>query len=264
MNQIADILVHAMPFGLVLARLAGLFLLAPMLMSVLIPMRYKALMVLMFAAALYPVLPIRVTPEMKTLELAMLVPLVLKETVLGFSIGLIGSIPLAALEMSGVLMSQNMGMGMGRIYNPELDTDADLLGQLLFYVASGAFFSIGGVEMLFRATINTFETVPIGGAGLETAPLGLLLGVLASAFELAIRVSAPVAGIVALLVILLGVLSKTMPQLNVMTVGFTIKMLAGLGMMIGAIYAIEHASGVEIERVLIDLARWVEGMRQGG
>lgn len=255
-----ELLAHIVPFFLVLTRLAGLFLLAPMLTSIMIPMKFKALMLLMFSIGIYPLLPAHAMPS-EDVNLVGLLGLCLVETMIGFSIGLLASVPLTALEMSGVLMSQQMGMGLGRVYNPELDIEADVLGQFLFFIASGAFFGVGGLEALCRATADSFQHVPIGGLSLVQAPLDLLVGVLQSSFELTLRVAAPITGIVFLLVILLGAISKTMPQLSIMSVGFTIKILAGIAILIGSVYAIHHAIDEHVESVMHVVVDWCSSVR---
>jgi flagellar biosynthesis protein FliR len=260
MNLPLSALEHVVPFCLVFARLAGLFLIAPMLTSTMIPVRFKALLVFMLAAAVYPLVPVSPSPGSVDAELVTLIPILVKETLIGFSIGFLAAIPLAALEMSGVIMSQMMGMGMGRVYNPEMDVDADLLGQLMFYIASLAFIGSGGLEALMRSTLHSFETVPLGGLRTSQVPLELVTGVLESSFDLALRVSAPVMGIVVMLVLLMGILSKTMPQLNVMTVGFTIKMLVGIGILITSVYAIQGAAIEELDHVVRVIAGSTEGL----
>jgi len=124
-----------------------------------------------------------------------------------------------------------MGMSLARVYNPELDTEADLLGQLLFFAAFASFLLVGGMEAIFGATISTFERVPLGGIMASKVPLESLVGLVSSGLELSVRVAAPVTGVILLLAITLGALSKTMPQINVMSVGFALKIMAGVLML---------------------------------
>jgi len=62
-------------------------------------------------------------------------------------------------------------------------------------------------------------------------PLESLVGLVSSGLELSVRVAAPVTGVILLLAITLGALSKTMPQINVMSVGFALKIMAGVLML---------------------------------
>lgn len=250
---------HAVPYFLVLARLAGLFILAPLLAGVAVPMRIKALLVLMLAAAVYPMTPAPPPPELSR-GLWGLLPLLVTETAIGMVIGLLATIPVLAMDMAGVIIGQQMGFGLARVYNPELDTDADILGQLLFYLGLCVFLALGGLETMFLLVLRSFETTPPGHAGMSGDTLSLVVGVVTSGFELALRVSAPALGIVFLLMVLFGVLSKTIPQLNTMTVGFTVKIAAGLLLTAAALNTIAGVAAEHIQGAMDAAERWTAGV----
>ncbi len=248
---------HAIPFLLVLFRLAGMFIFTPLLASSMLPRQFKALLVMMLAAALYPMVPTQAVSA-ASIDLITLIPMIIREAIIGFTMGVLATIPLVCLEMSGVIMGQQMGFGLARVYNPELEFDADLIGQLFFYIGAAAFIAIGGLETLFITLANTFARVPIGTFSSDAVPIQTLVATLTSGFELAMRVASPVAGIVALLVVAFGVTSKTMPQLNVMSIGFTFKILAGLGIAAFSIYSIANAAGEEIRSTLNLIIEWAD------
>jgi flagellar biosynthetic protein FliR len=214
----------------------------------------------MLAAAMYPIVSQSLTSVPTNIDLFGLIPLVVMESLIGVAMGGIAAIPLLSLEMAGVMIGQNMGLGLAKVYNPEADFEADILGQFLYYIGASIFICVGGLERLFAGVVDSFKNVPIGGFGVSHTPLDLFVGVLSSGFELAIRVSAPVTGIVLLLVVIFAVIGKTMPQMNVMSVGFAIKIIAGLAMLAAAIYAIRDAVGDEVVRTLDSVLTWVGGL----
>lgn len=254
------LLASVVPYTLVAFRLAGVFVMAPMLTSIMIPRRFKALLVLMLAAAIFPIVSPQLTLASVPTDLFGLVPLIVTESLVGVAIGGIAAIPLLSLEMSGIIAGQNMGMGLAKVYNPEADFETDILGQLIYYIGAGIFVALGGLEKLFCGVIDSFKNVPLGGFEVSKTPLDLFVGTLSSGFELAIRVSAPVTAIILLIIVVLGVVGKTMPQLNVLSVGFAIKIIAGLLMLTFALYAIRDAVGDEIVRVLGELSVWVRSL----
>ncbi len=258
MTGLALILGHVMPFGLVVARLAGLFVAAPLLSSIGVPMKAKALLVLALSAAIYPVLPAS-TQTLGDLTLMDLLPMVIGETMIGGAMGALAAVPVVIMDSAGVIGGQMMGMGLARVYNPEMDGDADVLGQMLFLLAGGAFVAMGGIEQLFLALTGTFEHVAPGGMSISRAPLAALVAVLGSGCELAIRVSMPIMGAVMLLVVVFGAIGKTMPQINIMSVGFTAKVLAGLSMMTLGTAAAGSAIGDGIHEAVGDVCRWAAG-----
>jgi len=250
---------HAIPFLLVLFRLAGVFIAAPLLSSTMLPMRFKFLIAFMLAAVVYPVLPgaMQTAP---TFDLFALLPMMVAEALIGFVLGVLAAVPLQCLEASGTLMGQQMGFGLARVYNPELDAEVDLLGQLMFYLGFGAFLALGGLGHLIGAIVETFRRVPIGGSGLIAAPLEGFLSLLLSGLELALRVSAPVTAIILLLVIVFGVIGKTMPQMNVMNIAFTFKVAAGLGIIALSTLSISNVAGDEVAHALRFAQRWASGL----
>ena len=258
---------NTQPFMLVFFRVLGLFLAAPLVSSVLVPQRYKALLALMLSAAIYPMLRVRAPAFFDAggeVTLFQLAGLVAVEMLIGLAIGLLASTPLAALEMSGVIMGHQMGLGLAKVYNPEADYDMDVLGQLLFYVATGVFFAMGGLDLLVRGLLRTFEVTPLGGLHASDAPLDMLLGVLKASFELAMRVSTPVAGIILLLIIVFAAVGKTMPQINIMSVGFAIKIVCGMLILSAAVYAIQGAAAETITRTIHQVLDWAGRAQPAG
>jgi flagellar biosynthetic protein FliR len=257
---------HVVPFLLVLTRLAGLFVLGPYLSGLAVPVRIKVLVLVTMAVAIYPVvpLPLQAASEFATLDVFSLMPLVGRELLIGVVIGFIASLPLMALESAGVVVGQQMGFGLARIYNPDINIDADLIGQMLFYVGAGIFLSTGGLNTMFLAVVRTFEHVPAGGMTSNMVPLTLILQVLTSGLELTMRVSAPVIGIVLLLVVLFGAIGKTMPQINIMSVGFSFKIIAGVAMLALSLYAVDTAAGDEVADTMDRVVVWAESLRSAG
>lgn len=253
--HLVQLLDHVVPFVLVMVRVASIFFSAPLLTSLMIPVRAKAAVAFMFSAAMYPLIPARYVGPTDP-DLVMLLPHVVTEVAIGFAIGLMAAIPLACMEIAGLLSGQQMGFGLARVYNPDLDADADILGQLLFYIAMGVFLSVNGLEAVMMAILDSFASIPVGGMRAEMVPLDTINAVFTSGIELALRVSAPVSGIVFLLVILFGVLAKTMPQLNPMSLAFTVKIVAGLVVLAGSVYAIQHATSVNIHEALSRMVHW--------
>jgi len=229
-DLVQDAITHVVPFVLVFFRILGVFIVAPMLSSTAVPVRARLLLGFIMSVAIYPAVAGKLVMPAET-DLFGLLPLVLGEALIGFSIGLMMALPLMALEGAGVIAGHQMGMSLARVYNPELDTEADLLGQLLFFAAFASFLLVGGMEAIFGATISTFERVPLGGIMASKVPLESLVGLVSSGLELSVRVAAPVTGVILLLAITLGALSKTMPQINVMSVGFALKIMAGVLML---------------------------------
>lgn len=252
---------HLVPFMLVVARLSGLFLFTPVLTNRTFPRRFRVMLALAFAAALYPTLPTAAqTPP--NIDIMELLPLMVGEILIGLCIGFVAMLPITCLDLAGFIMGHQMGLGLARVFNPESNADTDILGQLFMTVGIAVYIAMGGLEVVYSTLIHTFGRIPPGGVSLAQTPLDLMLHVLSSGFELALRVAAPVVAVIFLLMIALGLISKTMPQLNVMSVGFTIKIVVGLVIAMVAVDAISDASAATIEQTLRSIAAWTQSLHE--
>lgn len=261
---ILELLSQWAPFLLTVFRLAGLFIFAPVLASTMVPARYRVLLVFMLGIALHPTVSPRIPEGFFPIDVVGAVPLLIREALIGFVVGVIAAIPMLSLEMSGVIAGQQMGLGLNRVYNPDTDTDSDVLGQMLYTIALGGFLACGGLEALGASVIDSFRTIPLGGLDPAMLPVDVIAAALTSGFELAIRVTTPVSGAVLLMTILLGVIGKTMPQINIMSVGFTFKIIAGLGALVAGIYAVGDATGGAMDDALRTVQAWVAAGGGGG
>ncbi|MEM9373887.1 MAG: flagellar biosynthetic protein FliR [Planctomycetota bacterium] len=255
MPSLDFILPHALPVMLVVARLIGLFLFAPILNSSTIPRMYRVLLALMFGLAIYPFTP-PIDPAV-SLAASELVPMLFAELVIGLAIGLVASLPLLAVQMGGYIMGYLLGLSLAESFNPVLESNGSVVGDLLFYLAIFAFIGIGGPDVLFVTMAESFRTVPLGTFTSGDVPLEMFVTVLGSGFELAIRIATPVMGVVSMLMLSMGFIMKTMPEVNIMSIGFAAQIVCGLIMLFAGITVVANVATEEVYDVLDTIIVWV-------
>ena len=255
MLQLEPLFQHGIAIVIVAFRLAGILLFSPMLAGAAIPRQAIIILIVSLAAAIYPGLhhTWHVPMEFSLLTLAQIM---VTETLIGAIIGFVASIPIIGVQLGGQIMGQQMGLGLAQVFNPELETNTGVVDQLLFYAALSIFISLGGIEAMFGALMNSYESVPLGAMTLTSIPLDLILGTLSAGYELAIRVAMPVLAIMIIETVASGVLMKTIPQINIMSVGFAIKTLAGLAALATAAAGIFAVFAEDATAVLNSLLEW--------
>jgi flagellar biosynthetic protein FliR len=179
--------------------------------------------------------------------LAMAAGLVILEFGIGVFIGFMASMPLYAAQFGGLSMGQQIGLGFARFYNPAIGDESDALEQILFFLALAVFLSLGGLESMVSAVVGSFGSLPasavpamLSGAS-GSSPLAIFTGALSAAFELGLRVAMPLLAIVCLETVVMGYLSKSVPQLNVLSIGFPVRIIVGLGVIVASLAAIDEA-----------------------
>lgn len=244
---------------MVLFRMSGVLVFAPILSSATIPMKVRILLCVCLSLAIYPTIPAEQMAPVR-LDLFVLGPAIVGEVLIGTAIGLLGAIPLYMIQLAGLILGQQAGMTLATIFNPALETESDVLGQFLLYMAMVIFVAMGGLEMLFLACAGTFRGVPVGsvlGFGVAAlSPLELLGSLCSSGFELAIRVSSPVMCIILIETVVSAMVMKTMPQLNIMSIGFAVKILLTFLGLLAAAATIAQVAGEDLADALGSISRW--------
>ncbi len=224
-----SLLEHIPPALLVIFRLGGLMIYAPVLSSSVIPVRVRVLLTFVLGAAIYPVIAAQHGfGDGLSLSLWLLGPLVAMEILVGLLIGFLASLPLSAMQVGGVIISQQMGLGFAQLYNPAIDDESDVMTQLLYFMAIGTFILCGGMDVMLLTLLHTFDRVPAGGLAMDADIIALIAGMMISSLEMGMRIAAPLLCIVFLETVALGFVSKTVPQLNILSLGFPMRILVGL------------------------------------
>ncbi len=239
---IDQLLPHLPVWMLVMFRLTGLFVLSPMLGSVAIPGRIRVLWALAMSLCVYPVLLGRpaasalVTPLVgQDFSLWMLPVAIAMELLIGLLIGYGASLAMMALQVAGHVADQQVGLGLASIFNPELNDQTGVIGEFYFIMGMMIFVILGGDRMMVSTVLHSFDSVPLGGFRPDGHMLDLMLGLLTSMMELAIRIAAPLLCLIFLETVAMGFIARTVPQMNILSFGFPLRILLGVGILVASI-----------------------------
>lgn len=219
---------HVLAFSLVLARVAPLFLLAPLFSSKAFPGRVRAVTAVALAIGISPVATQALGTGEIPGELWALAGLMAKEMLVGMAFAFGVGALFAALAAAGALLDLTIGFSLGAVVDPLSGTQSSLLSQLYAMVGVLVFIAIGGDGWVIAGLARTYDAVPL----LDAPQLGSLTAAAQLAFSgvfgAAIEICAPV--LLALIVTdaAIGVVSRVVPQLNVFAVGFPAKVAVGL------------------------------------
>lgn len=253
---IADILLALPAYVLVLSRITGLMLTAPIFGSMVVPRRFRVGLAVMLAALVFPLLHGR-TPSEITLSMAIVGGL--GELMIGAIIGLSLSILLMAAEVAGLIVGRQAGLALANVFDPTRNERVSIMGQVYSISLTVIFLLAGGHRATMAALLDTFEVIPLLSFRFNETFVLLLVEALAATFVLGIRLAGPV--LIALFMVgtALAFLSRTMPQLNILTIGFTLRLLVALA--VGAL-ALSACKDLMLDAVWdgVDLVRAAFGL----
>jgi len=160
--------------------------------------------------------------------------LIFKEFMVGFCIGFAVYIVFNVVFYAGQLIDFQIGFSMVSVLDPLTQIQVPITGNLLYLVVTVIFVVSGGFSSVVAAVFYSFQHVPIGTADV-IANGGLvwyLIQMIATFFVTGLKIAMPIVGSVLILDVSLGILVKTVPQMNVFVVGMPIKLLAGIAMLV--------------------------------
>lgn len=215
-------------FTLVLVRVSGLMLAGPPLGSPESPPQFRALLAFALAILLTP--GQLATPAVWPSSLLGYLSLASGELLLGLTLGLGVSILFSGVQLAGQIVSQMSGMSLGSVFNPGVDESVPLFSQLFYLAALAIFLILGGHRMVMAGLLDTFAALPLG----SVSPLGdafagslgeMVVALLSQSFSLGFRTAAPATLALLLASLVMGVISRTLPQINIMAFGFGLNAL---------------------------------------
>lgn len=156
---------------------------------------------------------------------------IIAEFSLGFLLGLGVTFLLSGLQLAGQMIDQQLGLEFGAVVNPDLQAGASVSTGLLHLMGTVILLTmqpVNGHVMLLRATLETFDALPVGEAVLFSQTHVLFTELVHKSLLLGVQVAAPVLAAMSIVTVALGFLGHSVPQINQMVVGFPIRSLAGL------------------------------------
>lgn len=212
-------------FILTLMRVSLLIFLMPFFGGDNLPTMGKALICIIVTLAIWP----RLSLEMPNLEPhpLSLVLLLVSELILGLTLALCVHFVFAAIQTGGDFIGFQMGLTMVSMMDPASGARVSVTSQIVYMVAMLIFLAFNGHLHLLRALADSFATIPPGGILVSPPLVGTILSMSADMFSVAIKIAAPVMVALLMVELALALMGRAAPQMNLMTMGFPIKISVG-------------------------------------
>jgi len=208
-----------------LVRVLALFGTAPALSHRAIPTASKVALGAAIALLLAPQLD--APPLGNTLDAAFFA-LVVRNILIGATLGFTIRVVFSGVELAGQMIGLQIGLSMGGFFNPEAaDTDNPVANVVALMVLL-LFFGIDGHLMLIYGLRLSFDLMPIAGSGPMALGFDTVAGLGTQMFGVALTISLPILAVMLLINIVLGVMARVSPQLNLFAVGFPVTLCTGL------------------------------------
>jgi flagellar biosynthesis protein FliR len=212
-------------FVLVLGRIGPLFVLGPLFSLRMIPARARAIIAIALAVGLAPV---ALGEDRLPRDLAPFVELLAKEVLVGFAFAFAIGVVIYAVQTAGALLDLFLGFALGGVVDPLTGVTSTVLAQFYAMLGLLVFVAIGGDAYVIQGLARTYEAVPLTDAPSLAALVGTVDTAFLTLFRSALEVAAPVLIAVVITDAAFGIVTRVVPQLNVLSVGFPAKIAIGL------------------------------------
>ena len=222
-----DITLLAVTFALAV-RFAVLAATLPMLDLRRVPALWRIALAGMLAAALAPAVVSAVPPGAVSLAWQPLVTEAVRSMVIGMMLGFTLNLVFVAVRFAGDVAGMQIGFSIVNAFDPMTNSQISVISQFYHLLAVLLFFATGAHQMLISAMFQSCLALPPFSTGQLTGGAWHLLREFSGVFVAGLRIAAPIVIVLLLISAAMGVIVKTVPQLNVLVVGFPIKIGVGL------------------------------------
>ncbi|MFD3157469.1 fused FliR family export protein/FlhB family type III secretion system protein [Haloimpatiens sp. FM7330] len=152
----------------------------------------------------------------------------INEIFTGLILGYIIKFCFFAVQMAGQFIDMQIGFAMMNMFDPQSGSNVTVLGRAMYWISLVLFFIVDGHHMLIKTLIESFNTVNLGNLILNQQSSMLVIQSFVSFFTIGLKIALPILLVIIITDLTLGLVGRTVPQLNIMILGLPIKIVIGL------------------------------------
>jgi len=206
-------------FFLLFSRIGGLMAFFPFFSHMAIPVSVKTAFTIYLTFLFFPMVNLGV----EEFDIGSMLVMVLSEFALGFIAGLALNLIFGALGLAGMQVSMVMGFSMATVMDPTTQTNSPIISQIFTFLAVLVLLAMDGHHLILQFLGESIKEIELGTFRPQESMWIYLSNAFTHMFVMGFIISFPIIAISLLSDVIFGMLMKTMPQFNLLVVGFPIK-----------------------------------------
>ena len=220
------IILQVQAFMFIFARITSFITVVPGFSHKAMPNTAKIFLSLILSLLVYQNIP-----EVTVYEQSLLFILgIAREIIIGLAMGYAAKLIFTAVEMAGQFIDFQVGYSMGAVYDPMSGVTSSYYGKLFYWMSIMVFFMLNLHHTLLLSLMNSFSVALPGQIGLSGINLEGILYLFSYAFKVAFSIASPMLIVLLVTDIVMGLISRSVPQINVFMLGMPLKSLLGMVM----------------------------------
>jgi flagellar biosynthetic protein FliR len=151
-----------------------------------------------------------------------------KELLVGFLASFVFQLFLSSFQMAGEIIDLQLGVGMSKVYDPQSNVSMPLTGSIYNLIFMLMFFAGNGHLTMIKIIAISFQILPAGPQLINPAAGGFIIELFGNILILAIKIALPIVALEVIVEFGMGILMRTVPQINIFVAGLQIKLLIGI------------------------------------
>ena len=234
-------------FLLIFIRVGVVLFVLPFFNSRIIPVIAKVGLALLITMMLYPAGNIQTAPSID--NVVGMARLVLAELIIGIVLGLMIQIFFEGVKMMGQLVGFQTGFSITNIIDPQSGSQVSILANMSYLLSMVLFLMFNGHHIILNALRQSFEVIRIGVYGLDPQLLSAMMRHSGRMFLIGVKIGAPAIAALLLAKVVFGLVTKLIPQMNIMIVAFPVQIIIGLLFF-----------GISLRVLLVFIQRYIGGL----
>ena len=220
---------HLEYFLLILVRISGFMVAAPIFSLRNIPMRVKTLLAIAIAIVMFHVVPYREVAYSTTIDYALVV---ITEMLAGVIMGFMANVAYYILSFAGQIIDQEIGFSMVNQYDPITSAQVTITGNFYTYAVMLMVLITNMHHYLIRALTDSFQIIPVGSVALDFGIYEVMKRFVVDYFVLGFRIVLPIFASLLVVNTILAILARVAPQMNMFVIGLQLKVFVGLAVLV--------------------------------
>jgi flagellar biosynthetic protein FliR len=158
--------------------------------------------------------------------------MMLKELFVGFALGFGMDVSIMVIRFATSIMDFSMGLNMGQIYDPQTNSQATVTTNLFSIGIMLVFFTSNGALKFFQILLSTLDKIPFGNVQITTDLARFMLETFNANIILGLQFAFPIIGVELLTEVAIGIVMRVIPQINIFTLNFQLKIIIGMMMLL--------------------------------
>lgn len=224
---------------LILVRITTFFVVCPGFSFKGLPNILKIALAASLSMMIYFVIPdIQVTEELLLFSM-----FAMKEALFGLAMGYVTKLIFSIIEIAGSLIDFQVGFSMASVFDASMGINASNYGKIYYWISISIFFLLDMHHKVLETLIKSFEYVPLTEMNISGLTIEAIIIIFSKVFELALNLAAPIIIVLLVTDIVLGIISRTVPQINVLMLGMPLKSMVSFLMTLATLSWLMNSIG---------------------